>query len=356
MLNQINDDYIKYLFIDKYKRNYGNFWRFCKTNIINYIINRYPDTVTKKESLYRIVNNINEKPICSICNKNTCKFVNSNKGYRDFCDCKKCITIHANNKMYETNIKKYGTKLPSQTQNVINKMHKTNLERYGVETVSQSKIIQEKIKINSLNKYGVSSTSKLENVKHKMKYTCIKIYGHTSSLWGPEQIKKSNETKIIKFGTIYPSQTNEVQDKIHNTLLKHKTYRTSKDEERMYTDLLTKFNATDIERQYIYDRYKNDLNNRKWRCDFYIKSLDLFIECNYSQYHHFHKYNKNTDKLEYNNIISKCSKTNKKNMYNTILYVWTDLDVRKLKCVETQKLNYKAFYNINEFNNWFTNI
>lgn len=54
----------------------------------------------------------------------------------------------------------------------------------------------------------------------------------------------------------------------------HKSFNKSLGEELFYTALQEVFNPDDIERQYSTDtRYP-------FACDFYIKSLDLFIELN----------------------------------------------------------------------------
>lgn len=58
------------------------------------------------------------------------------------------------NKTKQTNLEKYGTH-PSKTEQTKQKIQQTNLERYGYQWVSQSPIIQEKITQTMKNTYGV---------------------------------------------------------------------------------------------------------------------------------------------------------------------------------------------------------
>jgi len=50
-------------------------------------------------------------------------------------------------------------------------------------------------------------------------------------------------------------------------------------EDNYYDELIAIYGANDIIRGYRDIRYSN--NGYKFQCDFYIKSEDLFIECNF---------------------------------------------------------------------------
>lgn len=103
-----------------------------------------------------------------------------------------------------------------------------------------------------------------------------------------------------------------ITNSIYKTKKKNHTFNTSKPEEESYNLLLHKYDKNDIIRQYKDERYP-------FSCDFYIKSLDLFIECNYHFTHGSHPFN--ADNIEdvklLENIRSKQSytKTGKKNSY-----------------------------------------
>lgn len=63
----------------------------------------------------------------------------------------------------------------------------------------------------------------------------------------------------------------EAARKSYETKRRNNSFNTSSDEEVYYNYLLQHFEETDILRQYRDERYP-------FNCDFYIKSLDLFIE------------------------------------------------------------------------------
>ena len=99
-----------------------------------------------------------------------------------------------------------------------------------------------------------------------------------------------------------------------------------------------------------------------FNCDFYIPSLDLYIECHFSHYHNCEPFDlNNKEHIKELEILKSKSEEkhkikNKKNQYDNIIYTWTNLDVRKLKTFKENKLNYKIFYTEKEFKEWYENI
>ena len=111
---------------------------------------------------------------------------------------------------------------------------------------------------------------------------------------------------------------------------------------------MTKFNKNDIIRQYKSDLYP-------FSCDFYIKSLDLYIEYNGHWTHGKESFNKtNKEHQEILNNWKKKLKSSK--FYTNAIKVWTDLDVRKLETFKKNKLNYKIFWNIKEVKDFIGGI
>lgn len=120
--------------------------------------------------------------------------------------------------------------------------------------------------------------------------------------------------------------------------------------------LIYKFDFEDVIPQY------KDKKRYNFACDFYIKSLDLFIECHFSQYHQEKPFDINSKQdwikllcLELNAVKIIRQKGHAiKNQYENIIYTWTDLDVRKLETFKQNKLNYKIFYTLEDFLDWFS--
>lgn len=143
-----------------------------------------------------------------------------------------------------------------------------------------------------------------------------------------------------------------VQLKKYNTAKKNNSFNKSKVEEECY--ILLKEKYPDIIRQYRSDLYP-------FNCDFYIPSLDLYIEFNGSDLHGFHPFDKTNkdDILRLNDLIERSKKLKEqdkrvKNRYDYSIYTWTDLDIRKRNTVKENNLNFIEFWNINEVKEWVT--
>ena len=99
--------------------------------------------------------------------------------------------------------------------------------------------------------------------------------------------------------------------------------------------LLKRFKKKDVIRQYKEVRYP-------FMCDFYIKSMDLFIELNLFWTHGEHPFNKRSKRdLEKLKIW-------KKKKYNKGIDTWTKKDILKIKTAKKNKLNYYLIYNKND--------
>lgn len=137
-------------------------------------------------------------------------------------------------------------------------------------------------------------------------------------------IGRSRETKYKKVNTMHKNNSFKICD--------------TKAEKEVYEKLLTHFSKGDIIPQYF------DKERYPFKCDFYIKSADLFIEVNGNWTHGPHPFNKNNEEdIKTLNEWTEKSKTSK--YYKNAVYVWTDLDVRKLNTAKENKLNFIAIYN-----------
>ena len=122
---------------------------------------------------------------------------------------------------------------------------------------------------------------------------------------------------------------------------KNNSWSISKPEEDLFNLLLEKFGKDDIVREYKDDRYYDINTGYRFKCDFYVKSLDLFIELNYHPTHGLHPFNEHDeDDIE----LLKILKENKTPWNETVVDVWFNRDVKKLNIAKTNNLNYKTFY------------
>lgn len=379
-----------------------------------YVMTRFSDSESIKETIYRIKHGLEERPKCPICGK-AIAFRNSE--FKKHCSIKcsandnatreKCRqtcqekygmdnvfqvgevidkikttnleryreTSYTKTKEYkdkavQTNLDKYCVKYASQAEVVKDKIKKTNLEKYGVEYASQFELVKERVRQTSLARYGVPCTfqskSSLEKirktnlekygveyisqsnlVKEKVKQTCIDKYGSVSYLTSEECRNKLHAVSLNRYGTYWPQQSESFKTIARAVMKKNHTYGTSKHEEYIYEKLTTKFDK--VIRQYSSEEYP-------YPCDFFIPTLNLYIEYQGTWTHGKHPYNSTSEE-------DVKTLTNWKNLgesnhpyYNTAITAWTIKDLTKHKLAKENNLNWIEFWNIDEFTNWFLNI
>lgn len=152
--------------------------------------------------LWHYVNNVNNVPICSGCNKNKAKYSgNFRIGYRECCSVK-CASrsTETNSKRKETNTLRYGGETPFHSKEIQNKVQENCMLKYGVKSPLLVQEIQEKIKQVCIEKYGVDNVSKNEQIKEKKKASSQIKYGTDCVLQAKEVKEKGKRTLIEKFG------------------------------------------------------------------------------------------------------------------------------------------------------------
>ena len=376
-----------------------------------YLDNRYTDSQSLRETIKRIQYNIEVRPVCVICGKPV-KFLNGKKNQLFN---KTCCKEHANmldgitvkkvlkgiysdvNKKQEINnkiratcllkygdehysnrikaretcLQRYGVTSPLKSEIFKQKSKETCLQKYGVEYTGQIPEKIEKTHKTCLEKYGVDSVFKVQKFRNQSLDTCIKKYASDkddiNSIVNIGQLKyikdKIKNTCLEKYGVENPMQTqyyknlissilssNEIQEKIYNTKLLNNSFNISYQEDVCFDLLKEKY--SDCIRQYKSELYP-------FNCDFYIPSLDLYIEYNGSHYHHYHPFdiNDDNDLNELNRLKEKANNSNahkngKKSQYDNIIYTWTILDLKKRNIAQQNNLNYIEFWNINEVKEW----
>ena len=185
-------------------------------DIYEYLINRYDDSDSLKETLFRIYNGIEEHPKCPTCGKPLVF-----KGiFFKFCSniCAQS-SDEIKQKIKQTCLKKYGVDNYNKTKESKEKIKQTCLEKYGVEYFWQSDECKEKIKQTCLEKYGVDSPLKSKKIRNKGKQTCLEKYGVDNPAKLEENKEKVKQTCLKKYGTISTTQCKEIRDKIKQSCL-----------------------------------------------------------------------------------------------------------------------------------------
>lgn len=287
--NIISDkENIRQSIIRKLKSKYLNIW--------NYIMNRYNDSESIPETIYRMYLGIEERPICKICG-NMVSYKGKGK-YRNVCSFR-CGELFSRERRQEKMIYLYGTTIPLRNNN-----------------------IKEKMKSTLIDKYGVDNPSSIEFVKKKKANTFLLHYGVDNYFKTTESVKNSH--------------TKECIERQNNSKRINHTFNSSRIEDKTYSLLIEKYG--EVKRQYKDERYP-------FMCDFYIPKLDLFIECNYHWTHGGHPYNDQDIKDQ--EKLNKWKSRNTK-YYNNAIYTWTVRDVNKRKLAKKNDINYVEIYSISE--------
>lgn len=128
------------------------------------------------------------------------------------------------------------------------------------------------------------------------------------------------------------------------------TLNSSKQESIVYDLLVEKFGENNVEAQYKSDKYP-------FACDFYIESLDLYIELNLYVTHGGHWFDSNNSD-DVARLTALKSKATDRNLYQKMIYVWTKSDIRKRTVAINNNLNYVVFweYDLSDFYNWYNNF
>lgn len=363
-----------------------NFQRY--PNITEYLWNRFDYVDTLKESLDRIKFKLEERPKCKECNGQV-KYIGLNKHnliYRDFCSVK-CSNSNKlkQQKCKNTCIKKYGVDNPSKVEEIKRKIvqktketclekygvdnsrkykdtikkglytrQKNNLKKYGVKEIFSLNRIHNKCKVSykktCLKKYGVDNYAKTKEFKEKMKLNANKKYG-VNSIFAVKEIKEKIR-KTIKEHTGYEYAINQpyVIEKTHsidcilkqqNTKRINHTFNTSKQEDILYNKLLKVYDENDIIRQ-----HKN-LDKYPYCCDFYIKSIDTYIELQGMWTHGKHPYDKDSeeDQLTLQQWQQKADEGSK--FYKNAIDTWTVADVKKREIAKKNNLNFIEVFDKN---------
>lgn len=311
-----------------------------EADIKSFISNKEYNITSIKELLYILKNDLFDKvPFkCPTCNNKYLKFLESKNRYQHHC----CPSCASNDSLVVEN-RNNTLSLLSETekQDRINKIKTT----WKKKTKDELKSINIKQRKTKLEKYG----SETYNNSKKALKTYEEKHGHKRT------IKPMSDGVFKKYGCktyldIYYKtnirNSKELIDKINKTKKNNHTFNTSKSEERCYNILINKFGVDNVIRQYKSDVYP-------FQCDFYIKSINAYIECNFHWTHGEHKFDCNyKDDINILNKWKELSTTSK--FYNNAISTWTIRDIKKFEYAKKNNLNYLVFYNENDFIKYYS--
>lgn len=307
-------------------------WRVIKNNksFYNFVVNYFSEEtiddskVTGSELIYRIIHNIKKRPICPICKTNYLKFNSWHEGYNKFCS-KEC--------QYSED----GIKSSTQLREI------TNMGIYGVSNPQKNEEVQQKTQKTNLEVYGTACVLMNEDVKRKSEETNMRLYDSSYGI-GEHRSNSIRETVNKKYGVncffstndmIDFTRSDEIKNKIKDTKSKNNTFNKSTIGDLFGEYLIDMFGKDDIKLEYREDwRYP-------FACDYYIVSLDMFIELQGFWTHGDCPYDfNNPDHLLWLEKWRKMYEETKSVIYKSAIDVWTNRDVLKRETAKINNLNY----------------
>ena len=239
--------------------------------------------------------------ICPYCGKQT-KFKNMFVGYNKHCSVK-CSSLDPNTQI---------------------KNKQTNQIKYGYDTPLINPEVRQKM---------FTEEAKQKRKQHTKETFNIKYGGHPMYT---EKIKnKVKQTNQSRYGGNAPSNNKQVIKKILKQVNKKST------EQECFEFLCSKYQT--VIRDYKSEEYP-------FKCDLYIKDINMYIELHLFWMHGYHMYNPNN--IDDQNKLQQWKDKNT-DIYNRAIDIWTNIDILKYNIAIKNNLNYKIFYSKNEFYNFF---
>jgi hypothetical protein len=195
-------------FLTKY--SYESLQNFCLKNNIVLLKNYICDNLHQK---FQIEGKCYNKE-CS--NNFKTSFQNL---YIRFGFCMSCSKLNRIVKTKETFLLNYGCDNPNKIQEIRDKIYNTNLKKYGHIYLFKSEEVKNKIKTKMLQKYGVSNPQQNVTIKQKTENTCLNKYGVKNPIMNCEIKSKAKNTILKKYGVEYASQNEDIKEKIIQTNL-----------------------------------------------------------------------------------------------------------------------------------------
>lgn len=334
-------------------------------NILHILYNVYDDLSEKTpvyEIYYRLKNNLKKRPVCIICGKPV-KYTSGH--YAKFCS-KECQYSDLGKKItkeikIKSNLEKYGVEHTSQLKEVTDKRTKSRADhvneiqqhvreslykKYGAYDVMHIPHILQKIKNTNLKKFGVEfplQQLKKENseIYQKISQTCINKFGVDSPLKNKEIREKIKQTNIQKYGVDNPLKNKEIWKKSQDN---RQISSKSKLENNFLNYLKLKYESDDIITQYKSKEYP-------YYCDFYIKSINLYIEIQGHWTHNDHPFDINNLNDQLIMDIWRTKSLSDK-YYKNALNTWTIKDVEKRNTAIQNNLNYLEIFGKTDLNKY----
>jgi hypothetical protein len=283
-----------------------------------------------------------------------------------------------------TCLERYGTIYPTQVKDIMDKVRQTTLERYGAECMfmtpevyehSHNEETIEKIRQTNKERYGCISPFGSDEVRQKISETNKERYGHECMFDVPwvrekahseESREKQKQTNRERYGYDTPLSSPEVREKIMQTEMDKYGYpchlmtpenRKKSFEKMKENGQLQKSHKEDevyefirslgyrVERHHMTDEFP-------FNADMYLPDYNLYIEYQGSHFHNTYSFMGTKDDFKVlqtyyeksQHLKEESGDEDKLTQYDNMIYVWSDLDVRKRVYAQENNVRYFEIY------------
>lgn len=212
----------------------------------------------------------------------------------------------------------------------VTKLTKTQTDLYGGVGLASTMSLEKAQRTNQ-EKYGGSNVMNNAEVRDKLARTNLSKYGSISPFGNSLVQSKAmkSRAKIIESAISEYKKTGQIDKNL---------FKQSTSEYTVFLLLAEKFGVDDVMYQYGIHPYDA---RYPFACDFYIKSLDLFIELNgyYGHAGHWYDANNHDDVLKAKHWLTSGKSRNQK-----AYQMWTVSDVERREMAKKNDLNYLVFW------------
>lgn len=217
-------------------------------------------------------------------------------------------------------------------------IEKTQEQKYNARS-KWTKIYNDKELKEKIQEFYVNQGLSANEVKSLLGISRAKLHNLTKELGykRPAEVMLANMQKTCseKYGLSFNCQSNKCREEQHK----------SKQEDEAYHLLVEKYGYIDVFRQHRTTEYP-------FPCDFYIKSLNLYIEFNPGPRHNGRPFNENRgeDIKELEFLKKKAEEVS--DWYEGIIRTWSIRDPLKRKTARENNLNWIEFFSLKDLQEW----
>ena len=221
------------------------------------------NTVQNSERVYCILNNITYRPKCKQC-ENLVNFQRISRGYYTYCSSKCNVndpeiiqkreeTSMKNygvrnpaqskvvqDRMAETNMKRYKSKSPAGNDEIMSKIKKTNKKRHGKEHYFNTQLFKVQCAKTLMDKYQVTNPSQMIGHQEKVRKTSIEKYDCEHFAQSPLVRNKAIETNNKKYDCDNPFQNEDIKNKMKETCIANCGFEFHKQQHTIHREDITK--------------------------------------------------------------------------------------------------------------------